>query len=354
MGSGVGSSLSPHLWNRNNCRIEPAALSWGQDGSCLNRRGTSSAQLDQRPMSFTLVALAAGVGRRYGGLKQLEQVGPNGESLLEYSVYDALRAGFSRVILVVRPETQELFCRAFSGGMDRRVPVTYVHQTVSKLPSGVEAPRGRVKPWGTGQALLVAEPEIDGPFAMINADDFYGAESYTALSRSLDTSYDSGPPGYSMVGFAVGQTLSRSGSVSRALCELDNEGRLERIVEVLELRKYGDGGEYTNGNGKRIEVPGDAIVSMNMWGFTPALFPELRSRFGEFVRRESQTADAEFLVPKVVQDLIREGRALVEVVGPAGTWCGITYPEDRERAARTIAELVARGDYPSSLWDEGV
>ena len=301
-------------------------------------------------MAPTLVALAAGVGSRYGGLKQLEPIGPGGETLLDYSVYDALRAGFSKVVFVVRPETESDFREAFAGGMAKHVPIAFVHQTVQELPGGLRPPPGRVKPWGTGHAVLMAEPEVEGKFTVINADDFYGAESYRVLARFLDEPDPQGSSIYAMVGFKLGQTLSDSGSVSRGICQRDSGGHLERIVEVFEVWKSGRGGVYTDGDGQQIEIPGDAVVSMNLWGFTPELFPELGRRFERFLGCEDKTEDSEFLVPEVIQALVREGRAQVEVLGGAGQWCGITYPEDKERVARVIASMIEAGEYPERLW----
>ena len=301
-------------------------------------------------MASTLVALAAGVGSRYGGLKQLEKIGPGGETLLEYSVYDAVRAGFSRVVLVVRPETESRFREAFADGMARKLTLAYVHQTVEDLPRGLQVPPGRVRPWGTGHALLQAESEIEGDFAVINADDFYGAESYRSLSRFFA---DSTPPrasNYAMVGFELGQTLSTSGPVSRAVCQLDSRGNLERIVEILELWKHGSGGMYTDGEGQQIEMAGDSVVSMNLWGFRQSLFPELRARFESFLSRDSLDDQAEFLIPEVVQALVREDRVQVEVLDGGGRWCGITYPEDGDRVAQVIEALIESGDYPMKLW----
>ena len=301
-------------------------------------------------MAPTLVALAAGVGSRYGGLKQLEPIGPGGETLLDYSVYDALRAGFSKVVFVVRPETESDFRKAFAEGMAKQVPIAFVHQTVQELPGGLRPPPGRVKPWGTGHAVLMAEPEVEGKFTVINADDFYGAESYRVLARFLDEPDPQGSSIYAMVGFKLGQTLSDSGSVSRGICQLDSRGHLERIVEVFEVWKRGSGGVYTDDDRQQIEIPGDAVVSMNLWGFTPELFLELGRRFERFLCCEDRTEDSEFLVPEVIQALVREGRAQVEVLGGAGQWCGITYPEDKERVARVIASMIEAGEYPERLW----
>lgn len=302
-------------------------------------------------MELSLVVLAAGVGSRYGGLKQLQPVGPNGETLLEYSVFDAVRAGFSRVVLVVRPETEALFRRAFFDGMARRVPLVYVHQTLTDRVDGFAAPPERDRPWGTGQAVLVAEPEVHGAFAVINADDFYGAQSYLALSAFLVGIRESQPPEFAMMGFRMGQTLTEAGPASRAVCRFDNEGHLESIIEIAELWKRGKGGVYVDDTGKEVMVAGEELVSMNMWGFTRDLFPLLVDRFEDFVSRESQVSDSEFLIPAVIQSLLREGRIRVQVLHEAGQWCGITYPEDRQRVAEAIAAMTFRGEYPEKLWE---
>jgi NDP-sugar pyrophosphorylase family protein len=301
-------------------------------------------------MDLTLVALAAGVGKRYGGLKQLEPIGPQGETLLEYSVFDALRAGFSRVVLVVRPETEDLFRDAFAQGMAKRVPLTYVHQTLTELPASFELLSDRSKPWGTGQAILVTEVEIDGPFVVVNADDFYGAESFVTLSRFFTGAERAEVTTFAMLGFAVGQTLTEAGPVSRALCRLDEEGRLQRIIEIARMWKHNGGGVYRDAAGREVEVPGGTLASMNIWGFTPDLFPELNQRFGQFLADRGDESESEFLIPEVIQALVREGRIRVEVLKQAGQWCGITFPEDKERVAKVISDLVCRGVYPPALW----
>jgi len=301
-------------------------------------------------MDLTLVALAAGVGSRYGGLKQLEPVGPSGETLLEYSAHDARRAGFSRVVLVVRPEIESVFRESFENGLAQHVPLSYVHQAIDDLPSGLVPPAGRTKPWGTGHAILAAAAEIDGAFAVINADDFYGAESFSTLSRFLSESREGRPPTFAMLGFGVGQTLTESGPVSRALCELDDDGYLQKIVEIARMWKRDRGGVYKDAEGRKVVVTGDELTSMNMWGFTPELLPELRRHFGDFLDRSGRVSDSEFLLPDVIQSLIRDGRARVEVLDRAGQWCGITFREDKLRVASIISKLVDRGEYPSKLW----
>lgn len=296
------------------------------------------------------MALAGGIGSRYGGLKQLEPVGPDGETLLEYSVYDALRAGFSRVVLVVRPETESMFKERFDRGMAGRVRVSYVHQKLEDLPGGFEVPPDRTKPWGTGHAVLAASGEVEGRFAVVNADDFYGASSFKALVDFLRREETSVVPTLAMVGFAAGPTLSDEGPVSRALCRLDGEGHLAEIVEILEMWKRNGGGFYLDPRGRETAVGSEELVSMNIWGFVPEVFAELEGRFRDFLAANGHLGDSEFLVPEVIQSLVSEGRMQVEVLPHTGKCYGITYPEDRRRVAGLIADMAARGDYPAPLW----
>ena len=301
-------------------------------------------------MDLSLVILAAGVGSRYGGLKQLDGVGPTGETLMEYSAFDAARAGFDRLVFVVRPETEAEFRSSVGRRIGSRLHVQYVHQTPADLPSGWTAPPGRNKPWGTGQALLAAESVVPGPFAVINADDFYGAESYDNLGRFLRRTESVDSAEFALQGFEIGPTLSDAGSVSRGLCRIDDEGRLRSIVEILEVWKRGDGGRYTDHDGTEHVLRGDEPVSMNMWGFMPVVFSEVRRGFEAWLEASRDDPKSEFMLPSAVQQLIGDGRARVRVLGGAGRWCGMTYPEDRARAAATIAALASEGVYPSDLW----
>jgi NDP-sugar pyrophosphorylase family protein len=313
--------------------------------------GKGATGADEMTKLTTLAILAAGIGRRYGGLKQLESVGPGGETLLEYSIFDALRAGFDRVVLVIRPETEDEF-RSVLGARLVGVDLSYVHQTLSSPPAGRGRAAGRTKPWGTGHAVLAAEDAIHGPFAVINADDFYGSDSFAVLGEFLKTDHEGPPPVFALAGFAVGPSLSDAGPVSRGLCRADGGGWLEEIVEVPKLAKDGSGGRYTDAAGNEHVVPGDELVSMNMWGFTPAVFSELRTRFARFLDdpRGSVGESIEFLLPSAVQGMIDDASARVRVLRHRGTWCGITFPEDRERVRDFIAGSVHAGEYPARLW----
>lgn len=299
-----------------------------------------------------LVVLAAGRGRRYGGLKQLEPVGPSGEALLEYSIFDALRTGFERVVLVIRPETERDFRGFLESRLGHSVRLSYAHQTLWQLPDGLTPPRDRTKPWGTGHAVLAARDEVHGPFGVINADDFYGRDAFATLSQFLMSMRGEPEPTFALVGFSLGPTLSGTGPVSRGLCHVDAGGWLEQIVEVLEISKHDSGGSYTDPEGAVRIVPSDAPVSMNMWGFSSHVHDELRSRFRRFLETACAAGDhsSEFLIPDAVQGMIVDGRARVRVLGHDGQWCGITFPEDRERVRAFIAGQVAAGEYPSSLW----
>jgi NDP-sugar pyrophosphorylase family protein len=307
---------------------------------------------EETPRGLALVVLAAGVGSRYGGLKQLESVGPDGETLLEYSIFDALRAGFNHIVLVIRPETESEFRASLGSRLANRVGVSYVYQKITDLPDGGSPPDDRSKPWGTGHAVLSVEAAIGGPFAVINADDFYGRDAFRALADFMRTASSGSIPTFALAGFEVGPTLSDAGPVSRGLCRAGDAGWLERIVEILKLSKKGDGGIYTDASDTDHEVAPDALVSMNMWGFTPEIFPELRTRFLEFLDDEQTAADnrREFLIPDVVQGMITDQKAQVRVLRHKGRWCGITFPEDRPQVRELIEELAENGDYPTRLW----
>jgi NDP-sugar pyrophosphorylase family protein len=300
-------------------------------------------------MRSTLVVLAAGAGTRYGGLKQLVPIGPSGETLLEYSVFDAARAGFDRVVLVVRRTTEAAFRAQLDTGMARRIPVTYVHQTLDGVPGGSGALDDRAKPWGTGQAVLAAADEIDGPFAVVNADDFYGSESYSVLHSFLSRSAVADDR-LAVVGYRISETLTDAGAVSRAVLEVDDHGSLLEIVELLEVWREEGAVRYRDNHGDLRSLRGSELVSMNMWGLTKLVLPELRARFEEFLVDSGQESEAEFIFPEVIQSMIEAGRFRVDVLPGSGEWCGITFSEDRQRVQSIIRSLIDKGRYPENLW----
>ena len=300
-------------------------------------------------MKPTLVILAAGMGRRYGGLKQLESVGPGGETIMDYSIYDAVRAGFGKVAFVIRPDMEGTFHATIGRRYEQRVPVTYAYQRLEALPAGFAVPPGRTKPWGTGQAVLSAAGEVHEPFAVANADDFYGAGSFASMSAFLRQP-QTGTPEYALVGYVLRNTLSESGAVSRAVCRSTPEGWLEDIVETIGLERDGTGARRKDEHGRVHKFTGDETVSMNLWGFVPTFVAELGNAFERFLRDRGTSPDAELYLPAAVQDAIRAGRARVRVLPSADRWCGITSPRDKDDVIRFIRGLVNQGTYPAKLW----
>lgn len=293
----------------------------------------------------TLLVLAAGMGSRYGGLKQIDPVGPHGETILDYSIYDALQAGFSKVVFVIRKEIEQPFKVAIGSRFDDRIAIDYVYQDLSVAP-GLTAPVGRSKPWGTGHAVLAASNAIEVPFAVINADDWYGRESFSALSRHLQADTRE----YAMVGFTLRNTLSEFGSVARGLCQVDGSGLLKNIVELTHIERDGESAISMDSTGSAIHLQGDELVSMNMWGFTPGIFALLRVLFQQFLDRDGASTQAEFFIPSAVNQLIENNLASVRVLRSNESWFGFTYREDYPRVAEEIRSLVRAGYYPEGLW----
>jgi NDP-sugar pyrophosphorylase family protein len=292
-------------------------------------------------MSLTLVVLAAGMGSRYGGLKQIDPVGPGGETVLDYAVFDALRAGFSRVVFVIRRDFEPVFREKIGGRYAGRVAVDYVFQALDDLPPGFTLPQNREKPWGTGHAVWCARGAIAGNFAVINADDFYGADSFAQLARFLRDRKATAPE-FAMVGFRMANTLSEHGTVARGVTTVGANGELSSIVEET--------GIATTEVGKGRKYSGQEIVSMNCWGFTPALFSGLDTQFREFLAALGGELKAEFYLPAAVSAMIARGEANVRVLPTESTWFGITYREDKPRVEAEIVELVRAGRYPPKLW----
>ena len=295
----------------------------------------------------TLLVMAAGMGSRYGGLKQIDPVGPSGETLMDYSIFDALRAGFGKVVFVIRGDIEAPFKETIGARFEKRVPVEYAYQELNKIPPGFTVPEGRSKPWGTTQAVMMAEGAIHEPFAVINADDFYGAEGYRVLAGHLT----SGSPDYAMVGFMLRNTLSDFGSVARGVSKADNNGYLETVVELTNIERDANGAKNTDPAGNVTKLTGDELVSMNMWGFNPEIFPLLRTRFKAFLERSGGELKSEHYVPTAVNELVSSGQARVKVLRTNDAWFGVTYREDRPRVVDSIAALIAKGKYPSKLWN---
>jgi len=294
-------------------------------------------------MAAQLVILAAGMGRRFGGLKQLTPVGPNGEAIMDYTIFDALRSGFDEVILVIRRETEDLIRAHGDAGFGKHIKVRYVFQDLAGIPDGYVPPSDRTKPWGTTQAVLTAAPLISGPFAVANADDFYGAPAIKVLGEFLGSS----PSSWAMVGFNVADTLPIEGAVSRGLVQADR-GFLQTIDEVHTVRRHPAGAIWDAPDGPRI-IPGSTLVSMNCWGFSREVLDELDRRFRQFLDR-GPAPDEECYLPMAVGEAVAEGVARVAVLPVASRWCGMTSAVDLEAVKATMAELVNMGDYPGALW----
>lgn len=293
--------------------------------------------------------MAAGVGSRYGGLKQIDPVGPNGEIILDYSVYDAVRAGFGKVVFIIRHDIEKDFKAIIGSHFAGRVNVEYVFQELADLPAGFSVPAGRIKPWGTGQAVLACKNAVKEPFGVINADDLYGAESYKVLAAYL-SALDPASNAYAMVGFKLLNTLSDHGHVTRGICELDGQGMLKTVVERFKIEKAAGGARYQDEKEQWVPLQGGEIASMNMWGFTPTLFTYLEQKFTPFLQNAAGNLKAEFLLPSIVDALIKARTIALKVLDTPEKWMGITYKEDKPEVVRSVRGLVDRNIYPTPLW----
>jgi hypothetical protein len=305
-------------------------------------------------MKPALVILAAGLGRRFGSCKQREPVGPSGESLMEYAIYDALRAGFGAVVPIVSPDMEHILGDDLRQRVGDRAVVTPVVQRKDELPAGYASmAKSRAKPWGTGQAVLAARNVVSGPFAVINADDFYGREAIDAIAAHIARPRSSGIPTFAIAGYALRHTLSDSGAVSRAVCETDDAGILSSITEVLDIGPAGDDAICPDQTGGTRHLPGDTIVSMNLWGLTPAAFGILEDGFRRFLDAQQApdcAAPNEFYLPHAVQQAVDAKRAQVRILPAGDQWFGMTFASDREHVRARLAALVQQGVYPRSLW----
>jgi UTP-glucose-1-phosphate uridylyltransferase len=296
-----------------------------------------------------LLVLAAGMGSRYGGLKQIDQVGPSGEAIIDYSIYDAIRAGYGRVVFVVRREIEESVRAFFEPRLKGRIPFEFVHQELDMVPEGTSVPPERKKPWGTGHAVLVAKEKISEPFAVINADDFYGPEAYRQTAKFLQQNDD--PAEYAMVGYRLANTLSDNGSVARGVCRTSEDGYLLEVTEHTKIfREEGKIISLLEDN-TEVEFTGEEPVSMNFWCFKPSIFPELERQFADFIRDNADNPKAEFFIPLPVSVLIRAGKIRMKVLPNSEEWFGVTYKEDKPVVIKKIRELVEKGVYPEKLWE---
>jgi len=293
-----------------------------------------------------LLVLAAGIGSRYGGLKQIDPVGPNGETIIDYSIYDALRAGFGKLVFVIRRDIETAFRETIGARFESRIPVAYVFQELDKLPPGFSLPPGRKKPWGTGHAILMGDEAIREPFGVINADDFYGMTSFQLLARQLE----SDTTDYTMVGFVLRNTLSEFGSVARGLCRANADGFLQTVTELTKIEPDASAARHTDAAGQVHPLTGDEIVSMNMWGFSPSIFEHLRREFAAFLRAHPGDQKTEFFIPSAVNTLINTGRERLKVLRTPDSWFGVTYREDRPRVTASVRRLIEQGRYPEQLW----
>lgn len=298
-------------------------------------------------MKPTLIIMAAGMGSRYGGLKQMDPVGPNNETLLEYSIHDAIQAGFGKVVFVIRSDFATEFKKQVGSRFEDKIEVQYAFQTLGNLPEGFSLPEGRTKPWGTGQAVLACKHLVKEPFTVQNADDFYGAEAYQTIADGFAKM----PAGDScMVGYSIRNTLSPNGSVSRGICGTTN-GYLSSIIERTQIETNPSGTIQFFENNTAVDMTGDEICSMNFWGFSPDFFQTLEEKFIAFLQEKGEELKSEWYIPNIVDDMITRGQTRVKVLRSEGQWFGVTYPEDRPTVVDALKTMHNDGKYPAKLWD---
>jgi hypothetical protein len=300
-------------------------------------------------MRPTLFVLAAGMGSRYGGLKQLDGLGPNDETIMDYSIFDAIRGGFGRVVFVIRRDFEADFRAKILNKYENHIPVETVFQSIDKLPKGFSCPETRTKPWGTNHAVLMGKGVIGEPFAVINADDFYGRDSFAVLGKELMTSVGK-KNDYCMVGFRVGNTLSESGSVARGVCGTNADGYLSNVVERTAIERIDGDIQFIDENGQKVILDENVPVSMNMWGFTPDYFDYSEAYFEEFLRENIHNPKSEFFIPLMVNELVTKNIARVKVLDTHSKWFGVTYAADRQGVVDKIRGLIDAGEYPSKLF----
>ncbi|HIS06788.1 MAG TPA: nucleotidyltransferase [Candidatus Choladocola avistercoris] len=300
----------------------------------------------------TLVVMAAGIGSRFGGgIKQLEPVGPSGEIIMDYSVYDAIQAGFDKVVFIIRKDLEKDFREIIGNRMEKIVETAYAFQELDDLPAGFQRPEGRTKPWGTGQAILCCKDLVQEPFAVINADDYYGKEAFVKVHDYLAGEHPAcGKMDFCMAGFQLGNTLSENGGVTRGICSVNEDGHLTKVTETKNIVKTPEGAAVKGEDGRLTPVAADCPVSMNMWGFTPEIFEVLENGFAEFLKNLSDPMKGEYLIPTIVDGLIQEQKANVTVLESRDKWFGVTYKEDKPAVVRSFRELIDAGVYREKLF----
>ena len=298
-------------------------------------------------MKPTLLVLAAGMGSRYGGLKQIDPIGPTNETIIDYSIHDAIEAGFGKIVFVIRESFEEEFKELFNAKLAGKIEVDYVNQEIGKVPEGSVYNLEREKPWGTGHAILMAKDCINEPFAVINADDYYGVEAFTTIAEYLSNTITDEEN--CMVGYQLGNTISENGSVSRGVCGTNENDHLTAVVERTHIEKLENGIAYKE-NEVWVQLVPQTTVSMNFWGFTPKLFDYLEAQFILFLKEEGDQLKSEFFIPSVVANIIKDGKTQVKVLKSDAQWFGVTYREDKEKAVKAIGKLIEKGTYPSKLW----
>lgn len=303
-------------------------------------------------MKPTLVLLAAGMGSRYGGLKQLDGLGPNGETIMDYSIFDAIKAGFGKIVFIIRKDFEDDFRNKILSKYEGHVPVELCFQSLDALPEGFKCPADRVKPWGTNHAVLMAKDVVKEPFCVINCDDFYNRDAFMVIGKFLAELPENSRGNYAMVGFRIGNTLSENGTVARGICSKDDAGNLTTVVERTEIMRIEGKVSYKDDNGEWVTVDDKTPVSMNMWGFTPDYFTHSEEYFKEFLSEEGNMTNlkSEFFIPLMVNKLINDGTASVKVLDTTSKWFGVTYSADRQSVVDKIQSLVDEGVYPAKLF----
>lgn len=302
-----------------------------------------------------LVIMAAGMGSRYGGLKQIDPIDAYGNKIIDYSIFDAVQAGFEKVVFIIKKAIEKEFRENIGDRIASHVKVEYVYQELDRLPAGYQVPEGRVKPWGTGHAILCCQDVIDGPFAVINADDYYGKSAFVSIYNQLSEISDGEKYQYTMVGYRLYNTLTENGHVARGVCTISEDGKLVDIHERTRIEKQGDKAKFTEDDGNTwTELGEDTVVSMNMWGFTKSIIKELDQRFADFLNKElpGNPLKCEYFLPFVVDELLKEYKAEVTVLKSVDRWYGVTYKEDKETVVNAIRQLKKTGIYPEKLWEE--